>query len=131
MNYSVTIDVPQLDEGLKFYRDALGLAEVARPMPTYVILECSGSQIGLMGKKAGTTPAQGSEDIRTYARHWTPVHVDFHVSDFEQVLAKALSAGAKCEQKFEGGAHPSIAFCSDPFGNGFCIIEKRPVPSET
>ena len=28
MNYAVTIDVPQMDEGLKFYRDALGLAEV-------------------------------------------------------------------------------------------------------
>ncbi len=29
MTYSVSIDVPRLDEGLRFYRDALGLAEVS------------------------------------------------------------------------------------------------------
>ena len=46
MNYSVSIDVPMLDEGLRFYRDALGLVEIARPVTTYVILKCGDSQIG-------------------------------------------------------------------------------------
>jgi catechol 2,3-dioxygenase-like lactoylglutathione lyase family enzyme len=123
MKYSVTIDVPQLDEGLRFYRDALGLAEIARPVPTYVILKCGSSQIGLMEKPAGTKPATGADDVRRYERHWTPVHVDFHVDDFEACLANAVKAGARCEQKFAGGgSRPPIAFCSDPFGNGFCIV---------
>ncbi len=122
MRYSVSIDVPKLEEGLQFYRDALGLAEVARPVPTYVVLECGNSQIGLIEKSAGTKPAEGADDVRRYARHWTPVHIDFHVDDFEGFLAKALKAGAKCEQKFEGGGRPPIAFCSDPFGHGFCIV---------
>jgi catechol 2,3-dioxygenase-like lactoylglutathione lyase family enzyme len=122
MKYSVSIDVPLLDEGLRFYRDALGLAEVARPVATYVVLKCGNSQIGLIEKAAGTKPAKGSGDVRRYDRHWTPVHMDFHVDDFEVFLAKAVSAGAKCEQNFEGGARPPIAFCSDPFGNGFCIV---------
>jgi predicted enzyme related to lactoylglutathione lyase len=122
MNYSVTIDVPQLDEGLRFYRDALGLTEVARPIPTYVILKCGVAQIGLIEKSAGTKPAKGADHVRRYERHWTPVHIDFHVDDFETVLANAVSAGGKCEQKFEGGARPPIAFCSDPFGNGFCLM---------
>jgi catechol 2,3-dioxygenase-like lactoylglutathione lyase family enzyme len=122
MNYSVTIDVPEIDAGLKFYRDALGLAEVARPFPTYVVLQCGSAKIGLMEKHAGTKPAKGSDDMRRYERHWTPVHIDFHVKDFEGTLAKALSAGAICEQKFDGGPRPPVAFCSDPFGNGFCII---------
>ena len=122
MNYSVTIDVPLLDDGLRFYRDALGLAEVARPMATYVILACGSAQIGVMEKRAGTKPAKGSNDVRRYERHWTPVHIDFHVDDFQGVLANAVSAGAKCEQKFEIAGRPPIAFCSDPFGNGFCIV---------
>ena len=122
MNYAVTIDVPQLDEGLRFYRDALGLAEVSRPIPTYVVLQCGSAKIGLIEKRAGTKPAKGSDDVRRYERHWTPVHIDFHVDDFEGVLVNALSAGATCEQKFEGGPRPPVAFCSDPFGNGFCII---------
>ena len=122
MHFSVTIDVPRIEDGLRFYRDALGLAEVARPIPTYVILDCGGSHVGLMEKAAGTVPAKGSGDVRRYERHWTPVHIDFHVEDFGIALAKVLDAGAKCENRFEGGGRPAIAFCSDPFGNGFCIV---------
>ena len=123
MKYSVSIDVPRLDEGLLFYRDALGLAEIARPVATYVILECGNSQIGLIEKSAGSKPARGSDEVRRYERHWTPVHIDFHVDDFAAFMAKAVNAGATCEQTFDGGgARPPIAFCSDPFGNGFCVI---------
>lgn len=122
MNCAVTIDIPEMAAGLKFYRDALGLAEVSRPFPAYVVLQCGNAKIGLMEKPAGTSPAKGSGDVRRYERHWTPVHIDFHVEDFEAVLARALDAGALCEQRFEGGRHPPVAFCSDPFGNGFCII---------
>jgi len=123
MKYSVSIDVPRLDEGLRFYRDALGLAEMSRPVATYVVLECGHSQIGLIEKSAGSKQAEGADDVRRYERHWTPVHIDFHVDDFEGFLAKAVNAGAKCERKFAGGgAHPPIAFCSDPFGNGFCVV---------
>lgn len=122
LKYSVSIDVPKLEEGLRFYRDALGLTEVARPIPTYVVLKCGEAEIGIMEKSAGTRPAKGAEDRRRYERHWTPVHIDFHVDDFEIILARALSAGAICEQKFMMPGRPPIAFCSDPFGNGFCII---------
>ena len=122
MKYSVTIDVPSLDEGLRFYRDALGLTELARPIPTYAVLGCENAQIGLIEKSAGSKPARAADDVRRYERHWTPVHIDFHVEDFETVLANMMKAGGKCEQKFEGGARPPIAFCSDPFGHGFCIM---------
>lgn len=122
MKYSVSIDVPRLEEGLRFYRDALGFSEIVRPVATYVILKCGNSQIGLIEKSPGSKPAKGSDDVRRYERHWTPVHIDFHVEDFEAFLAKAMNAGAICEQKFEGGARPPIAFCSDPFGNGFCVV---------
>ena len=126
MKYAVSIDVPDLEDGLAFYRDALGLAEVARPVPTYVILKCGDAQIGLIEKAAGSRPAQGSDDVRRYERHWTPVHIDFHVDDFEAILASAVNAGAKIEQQFAGGAHSPIAFCSDPFGNGFCVLGPSP-----
>ncbi len=125
MNYSVTIDVPSLDDGLKFYRDALGLVEVARPIATYIVLQCGSAKLGLVEKAAGSKPAAGSEDVRRYERHWTPVHIDFEVDDFEGVLAKALDAGAKCEQKHLIPGRRSIAFCSDPFGNGFCLLGAR------
>lgn len=125
MKYSVSIDVPKLDDGIRFYGDAFGFIEVARPVDGYAVLKCGESQIGLLEKKAGTRPAEGSDDIRRYERHWTPVHIDFSVDDLESALQRALDAGASCERKFEAGEHPAAAFCSDPFGNGFCLIGRR------
>ena len=122
MRYSVSVDVPNLEEGLRFYCNAFELTEIARPIATYVILKCGEAQIGIMEKPAGTKPAMGSDDLRRYERHWTPVHIDFHVDDFKAALARALNAGAKCEQKFDMPGRPPIAFCSDPFGNGFCVV---------
>jgi hypothetical protein len=64
IKYSVSIDVPRLEDGLRFYRDALGLSEIARPFPSYVILKCGNAEIGLIEKAAGTTPAKGTNDVR-------------------------------------------------------------------
>ena len=125
MKLSVSIDVPRLDDGLRFYWEAFGFVESARPVEGYAVMKCGGAEIGLIEKAAGTHPAKGSGDVRRYERHWTPVHIDFYVEEFEGVLASALSAGALCEQKFDGGDHPPVAFCSDPFGNGFCIIGNK------
>jgi catechol 2,3-dioxygenase-like lactoylglutathione lyase family enzyme len=119
MKYSVSIDVPQLDEGLRFYRDALGLSEIARPVATYVILKCGDSQIGLIEKSAGSNPAKGTDEVRRYERHWTPVHIDFHVDDFETFLAKAINAGAKCEQKIRRWFTPTHRILQRPVRQWF------------
>lgn len=124
MRYSVSIDVPDLEAGLRFYGAVFEFKEHARPVPSYAVLKAGDAEIGLVEKAAGTRPAAGSSDVRRYERHWTPVHVDFYVAAFDATLAAILEAGGKCEQKFERGKHPAVAFCSDPFGNGFCIIER-------
>jgi hypothetical protein len=36
----------------------------------------------------------------------------------------AARAGATQERTFENPKHGSVAFCSDPFGHGFCIIQR-------
>jgi predicted enzyme related to lactoylglutathione lyase len=63
--------------------------------------------------------------VRHYERHWTPVHLDIHVDNLATALERAIKAGAKKEQVFESPEHGSAAFCSDPFGHGFCLLEKR------
>ena len=47
MKYSVTIDVPDLDEGLAFYRAAFGFEEAARPFATYAVLKAGAAELGL------------------------------------------------------------------------------------
>ena len=70
-------------------------------------------------------PSPNAKNDRDYGRHWTPVHLDIHVDDLEAVLSKALKAGAIKEQFFRNLEHGSAAFCADPFGNGFCILERK------
>ncbi|MFO0763186.1 MAG: VOC family protein [Byssovorax sp.] len=125
MKINVSIDVPTLEEGLKFFGDAFGFVEVARPHPGYAVLSAGDVTIGLLAKPAGSSPAKGSDDVRRYERHWTPVHVDFTVDDFDATLARAIEAGARSEQVHRMAGYPPIAFCSDPFGHGFCIIGQR------
>ncbi len=125
MKYNASVDVPTLEDGLSFFGKAFGFVEVARPVEGYAVLKCGDCEIGILERASGTSPAEGTDDTRRYARHWTPVHLDFYVDDFESTLTNAVLAGAKCERKFERGARPSVAFCSDPFGHGFCIIGRR------
>jgi hypothetical protein len=54
------------------------------------------------------------------------ISVSVSVDDFKASLARAIAAGARQEQLFENSKHPAVAFCSDPFGHGFCLIERRP-----
>ena len=122
MKITVSIDVPSIEEGLRFFGAAFGFAETARPHPGYAILSAGEASIGLLAKPAGSIPAKGSDDVRKYERHWTPVHMDFRVQDFDATLKRALEAGAKSEQVHRVAGYPPVAFCSDPFGHGFCIV---------
>ncbi|MDB4981694.1 MAG: glyoxalase [Myxococcales bacterium] len=118
----VSIDVPDLEDGLRFYGSVFGFVEVARPFSTMAILDANNATVCMHQKSAGTKPSPKGADVRRYERHWTPVHVDLHVHDFDGVLEKVRAGGGTIESEFrEQGPRPA-AFCSDPFGNGFCVI---------
>jgi uncharacterized glyoxalase superfamily protein PhnB len=76
----------------------------------------------LVHEKAHGSHPTPTDTERSYQRHWTPVHLDFHVSDFDDTLERATSAGAIVEKVFT--KPKAVAFCSDPFGHGFCLIAK-------
>ena len=122
MSFSVTLDVPDLSAGIAFYGGVFGFAEIARPIPGYSILEAGGQRLGLMQKAEGSraAPAEGTE--RRYSRHWTPVHLDFHVGDLQGTLACVERLGGCCEALHRAPGRRAVAFCSDPFGHGFCVL---------
>ena len=122
---SIFIDVPDLDAGAAFYSRVFGLAEVARPFPGLVILEGDGIRLGLNARTAGSLPFKGAATGRDYARHWTPVHCDFEVEDFEETLSCAEAAGATVEALYRDEGPRPAAFCADPFGHGFCLMGPR------
>ena len=125
ISISVSVDVPSLEEGLRFYSEAFGFVKTSEPYPGVVVVRSGDAQLLLLAKSTGSAPCAHTDERRHYDRHWTPVHIDFHVDDFHTVLANALAAGAKQEQVFHVPGRPAVAFCSDPFGHGFCLIERR------
>ena len=118
----LSIDVPDIEAGLRFYETVFGFVEVARPFSTMAILDANNLTVCVHEKSAGTKPSPNGTDVRRYERHWTPVHVDLHVHDFDGVLGKVRAEGGLIEMEFREQGPKPAAFCSDPFGNGFCVI---------
>lgn len=118
----VCIDVDDLEHGVRFYTQALGLQAGRRFESGWIELVGRSAPIYLLEKKGGSAPAPGSAP-RTYARHWTPVHLDFVVDDIAQAAERAEQAGARIEKPAFDEPYGKLALLSDPFGNGFCLIE--------
>lgn len=119
----VNIDVDDLERALAFYTRALDLKPARRLGASIVELIGASSPIYLLAKEAGTQPFRGSSATRDYARHWTPVHIDIVVEDIEQAVDRAVRAGGHLEGEIARQVWGDLARLSDPFGNGFCLIE--------
>ena len=120
----VNIDVDDLEKATRFYCDGLGL-RVGRRFEGWTELVGAAAPIYLLPKKAGTPVSPAAQQTRDFHRHWTPVHLDFVVSDIGKAIARAVAAGATREGDTSNHAYGKLALMADPFGNGFCLIEFR------
>jgi predicted enzyme related to lactoylglutathione lyase len=119
----INIDVDDLDRAVTFYTTAFGL-EVGRRFGAFAVELTGGTApIYLLAKAAGTLASPASDARRRYARHWTPVHLDFVVPDLDAAVKAALSAGATLEGEPATHKWGKIAHLADPFGHGLCLIE--------
>jgi lactoylglutathione lyase len=123
IDFVLNIDVDDLELGVAFYVDGLGLEMGRRLGDGAVELLGGPAPIFLLLQAAGTVPYRGATAPRGYARHWTPVHLDFVVADLDLALARAIAAGARHEGELANLVWGRLATLSDPWGNGFCLIE--------
>lgn len=119
---SISIDVPNLAQAVAFYTDALDCKTV-REGKRISVVAAGGVDIYLLQKEPGTSPIADKSVSRTFDRHWTPVHLDFATSDVDASVQRVLKAGGVHEGG-EKGENSAIAYCADPFGNGFCLIKE-------
>jgi predicted enzyme related to lactoylglutathione lyase len=119
----VNIDVGELAAATAFYCDALGLSVGRRFGDAAVELLGSSAVIYLLAKPGGSPAAPSIAQRRDYARHWTPVHLDFVVPDIEPALDRARRAGGVLEGDVTSQKWGRIALMADPFGNGFCLVQ--------
>ena len=125
MKTLINIDVPDLQAASAFYQAALGLTQRRMLDDDVVELSGAGSTIYLLQKPAGSAASSTGDSTatRSYARHWTPVHLDFVVDDLAAAAERALCAGAKQESECIDWRGSRCITFSDPFGHGFCLIE--------
>lgn len=119
----VNIDVDDLDRAIRFYTGAFDLRIGRRFGDAGVELVGANAAIYLLVKQADRPPFPGSTSPRSYARHWTPVHLDFVVEDLDGALARAEAAGAVREGDVAVHAWGRIVLLADPFGHGLCLIQ--------
>lgn len=120
---TVSIDVSNLKKAEAFYVEALGCEKVRDQGSDMIVLSVENTNIYLQEKVAGTKPIVSSNLIRDYARHWTPVHLDFICDNVDELVSKIVKSGGTHEGG-DSGDWGSIAYCADPFGNGFCVLNE-------
>ena len=123
----VNIDVDDLARAEAFYTRAFGLRAARRFGDDGVELVGACVPLYLLRKPAGSiasdAPATSRGLVRDYARHWTPVHLDFVVDDLDAALARAQAAGAVREGDTRDAAWGRLALLADPFGHGLCLLQ--------
>jgi predicted enzyme related to lactoylglutathione lyase len=125
MELLVNIDVDDLAKAIAFYQEAAGLRAGRRFGSLGLEMLGASSAIYLLVKSEGTRPSANTGELRRYRRHWTPVHLDFVVSDLQTAVGRAIKAGATLEGEIETHKWGCIAHMADPFGHGICFLEFR------
>ena len=121
----VNVDVEDLERGVAFYRDGLGLAVGRRFGDSAVEMVGAAVPVYLLRRPPGTLPFAGADRPREYVRHWTPVHLDVVVDDLEPAVQRAVAAGASVEGEPRDAPWGSFLTMADPFGHALCLLQFR------
>jgi catechol 2,3-dioxygenase-like lactoylglutathione lyase family enzyme len=124
MDIRICIDVDDLERGIAFYSQGLGLRVARRLGDDWAELMGASSPIDLLANSPGTAPLGPAQpQRRDYARHWTPVHLDFVVERIEEVAQRLVALGAVLERPIADRRWGRMANMADPFGHGFDLLE--------
>jgi len=120
------IEVTDLERGIVFYSEGLGLTLKRRLRPGWVELEGANTPVFLLGNRTPYADLGGKKVLRSFDRHWTPVHLDFVVSDLDRTIGRCRGLGASLDRPVQTRDWGRMANMADPFGNGFDLIEMGP-----
>jgi len=117
------IEVADLERGIAFYSDGLGLALRRRLSPNWVELSGANLPVFLLGNRSPVAELGATRALRNFERHWTPVHLDFIVTDLDAAVRRLMELGGKLDRPTQSREYGRMANMADPFGNGFDLIE--------
>jgi catechol 2,3-dioxygenase-like lactoylglutathione lyase family enzyme len=124
MDIRICIDVSDMDRAIAFYTLGLGLRLGRRLRSDWTELLGGPCAIDLLCEAPESAPlGQSHPQRRDYARHWTPLHLDFVVDDVEAATQRAVQHGAVLERPIVQRAWGRMANLADPFGHGFDFLQ--------
>jgi catechol 2,3-dioxygenase-like lactoylglutathione lyase family enzyme len=124
MDIRICIDVGDMDRAIAFYTEGLGLKLGRRLRGDWTELLGAPCPIDLLCEAAGSAPlGESHPQRRGYARHWTPLHLDFVVDDLDAAVQRAVRHGAVLERPVVQRAWGRMANLADPFGHGFDLLQ--------
>jgi predicted enzyme related to lactoylglutathione lyase len=115
MDVHVYIGVTDLEHGIAFYTQGIGLRLRCRLRPNWVEMEGASVPIFLLV----------SNRPRDFAGPWT-VHLDFVTDDLDAAVRQAQDAGAVLDRALQEREWGRMANMTDPFGNSFDLIDFAP-----
>jgi catechol 2,3-dioxygenase-like lactoylglutathione lyase family enzyme len=124
MDIRICIDVDDLERGIAFYTQGLGLRLARRLGGDWAELVGASSAIDLLANAPGSAPlGDARPQRRDYARHWTPVHLDFVVERIDEAAQRLVALGATLERPIANRRWGRMASMADPFGHGLDLVE--------
>ena len=117
------VEVTEAARGIEFYCDGLGLAVKRRLSPRWIELAGANISIFLLADRPAVADLGSVRAVRTFERHWTPVHLDFIVADLDRMVSRLTTLGGSLDREIKTREYGRIANMADPFGNGFDLIE--------
>jgi predicted enzyme related to lactoylglutathione lyase len=117
------IEVTDPERGIAFYCEGLGLSVRRRLSPTWIELAGANLPVFLLARRSDIADLGSKTAVRSYDRHWTPVHLDFIVDDLDAAVSRLLALGGSLDREIQQREYGRMANMGDPFGNGFDLIE--------
>jgi predicted enzyme related to lactoylglutathione lyase len=118
----VYIEIDDLERGIEFYVNGLGLTLKRRLTERWVELAGAQMPIHLLARPEPEFESGDHVLRKDFSRHWTPIHLDFVVEDLDAAVERAVQAGATLERRVDHPGLWQLAALADPFGNGFDLI---------
>lgn len=117
------IEVTDAEAGIAFYCGGLGLTVRRRFTEHWIELAGARTPIFLLAAMPAEADLGSRKARRDFGRHWTPVHLDFIADDLDAMVDRLVAHGARVEKPTASKPYGRICWLSDPFGNGFDVIE--------
>ena len=117
------VEVTEAARGIEFYCDGLGLTLKRRLSPRWIELAGANVPIFLLADRPALADLGTRKVARSFERHWTPVHLDFIVTDLDAMVSRLTAMGGSLDREIKVREYGRIANMADPFGNGFDLIE--------